>query len=75
MCWQLILEEFGPNIQYIYGVDNIVADTLSILPSTRSKNYESCTRKDQCRANELFALGRVEKNKDCFPLNLLIVKI
>ena len=31
--WRLILEYFGPNIQHIAVVDNIVADTLSILPS------------------------------------------
>ena len=29
--WRLIIKEFGPNIQHIYGVDNIVADTLSRL--------------------------------------------
>ena len=37
--WQIILEEFGPNIQHIAGVDNIVADTLSIFPSTPSDKY------------------------------------
>ena len=36
MRWQLILEEFDPNIQHISGVDNIVSDTLSILSSTPS---------------------------------------
>ena len=36
MRCQLILEEFDPNIQHISGVDNIVSDTLSILPSTPS---------------------------------------
>ena len=34
MRWRLIIIEFGPNIQNIVGVDNIVADTLSRLPST-----------------------------------------
>ena len=34
MLWILILKEFGPNIQHIAVVDNIVADTLSRLPST-----------------------------------------
>ena len=72
--WQLIIEYFGPNIQHIYGVDNIVADTLSRLRSTPSKNYKCCTRKSQCRANELLEIGRVENNKYCFPLNILILK-
>ena len=34
MRWRLILEEFGPNIQHIAVVDNIVPDMISILPST-----------------------------------------
>ena len=47
MRWRLILEGFGPNIQHIAGFDNIVADTLSILPSTPSDKYKTCTRKYQ----------------------------
>jgi len=36
MRWRLILEEFGPNIQHIAGVDNIVAGMLSRLPSANN---------------------------------------
>ena len=75
MRWRIIIEEFETNIQHISGVDNIVADKLSILPYTPSNKYESCTRKSKCCANKLFALGRVENNDDCFPLNILIVQI
>ena len=74
MLWRLILEEFGPNIQHISGVDNILDDTLSRLPCTPSNKYDPWTRKDQCSANNVFAVGRVEKNENCFPLNLLIVQ-
>ena len=63
MRWRLILEEFGPNIQHISGVENIVADTLRRLPSTPNGKYEPCTRKAQCLANELFTIGRVENNE------------
>ena len=72
--WRLILEDFGPNIQHIDGVENMVADTLSRFPSTPSNKYETCTRKYQFRMNELFVIGRVENNKDFFPLNVLIVQ-
>ena len=75
MRWKLILEEFEPKTQHISGVDNMVSDTLSRLLSTTSDKYEPCTRKAQCWANELFTIGRVENNKDCFPLNLIIVQI
>ena len=74
MFWRLILEEFGPNIQHIAGVDNIVAYTLSILTSTPSEKYKHCTRKAWCRANELFAIVGVENNEDCFLLNFLNMK-
>ena len=63
MLWRLILEEFGTNIQQIAGVDNIVADTLSRFTSTSIDKYDTCTRKAQCRTNELFTIGRVEKKE------------
>ena len=75
MRWRLILKDFDPNIQNIDVVDNIGSDTLSIFPSTPRNKYDPCTRKDQCRANELFSIDRVENNEDCFPINLLIVQI
>ena len=31
MRWRLILEEFGPELKYIKGENNVVADTLSRL--------------------------------------------
>ena len=57
------MEEFGPNIQHISGVDNIVADTLSRFPSMPSKKYKSFTRKAQFHANDLFEFGSIEDNK------------
>ena len=31
MHWRLILEEFGPELKYIKGENNVVADALSRL--------------------------------------------
>ena len=31
MFWELFIEEFGPNIQHIYGVDNILSGKISRL--------------------------------------------
>ena len=70
--WRLILEYFGPNNQHIYGVDNIVAETLSRLPFTSVNKYEPCTRNSKCCENDLFEIGRVENNEYCFPLNIFI---
>ena len=60
MRWWLIIEEFGPNIKYIYVVYNIISDILSTLPYMSIDKYEPCTRKDQCQAKKLFTIGRVE---------------
>ena len=68
------LDYLGKLFKYIAVVDNILADTLSRMTSTPSNKNDTCTRKTQCRANELFAIGREENNENCFPLNLLIVK-
>ena len=38
MRWRLILEEFGPELKYIKGENNVVADALSRLE--KSPNQE-----------------------------------
>ena len=69
MHWQLNIRDFGPNIQHISIFDNIVADTLSRLPSTPSNKYEPCTRKDQFRANNTYSKYLLFK---AIPCNLLL---
>ena len=44
--WRLLLEEYGPEIVYIKGVDNTVADAISYLrynpeKDVKLKNYIS----------------------------------
>ena len=74
MRWWTTLEEFGPNITHIDGFYNIVADTLSILPSTSVDKYEPITRKAQCCANESFTISTAENNEYLFALNILNVQ-
>ena len=31
MRWRLILEEFGPELKYIKGENNVVANTISLI--------------------------------------------
>ena len=38
--WRLILEEYGPEITYIKGVDNTVADAISRLEYNSTKNVK-----------------------------------
>ena len=77
MRWRLILEEFGPNIQHIAGVDNIVADTLSRHPSANHDDedeFDSSTPdgKESSRVKELFTTTR-ENDEIAFPLTLSLV--
>ena len=32
MRWRLLLEEYGPTFKHVKGVDNVVADAISIIP-------------------------------------------
>ena len=68
MRWCLILKEFGPNIQHIPGVDNIVADTLSRLPSANT-NREDDSTESLRRTNKLFVTNG-QATDDSFPLTL-----
>jgi hypothetical protein len=40
MSWQLFIEEYATNLQYIKGVHNVVADALSRLPFTDDGTVE-----------------------------------
>ena len=71
MLWRLIIKEFGPNIQHISGVENIVSDMISRFPYTSVHKYNPSKSKAQCSANNLFTIDREENNEGCFLLILL----
>jgi hypothetical protein len=61
--WQLIVEEYGPEIIYLPGVHNIVADFLSCHPiSSNSINELHCI-------DEIFTMD----NDDSFPLDFAMI--
>jgi len=55
--WRLLLEEFGPEIEYIKGVDNTVADAISRLEYDPDKKT-SCLELHQCRREGLVCRPR-----------------
>ena len=57
MRWMLILKEFGPNIQHIAGIYNVVADMLGQLPSANSDQDELEPGYAQCHTNDFFVIG------------------
>jgi hypothetical protein len=61
--WRLIVEEYGPEIVYVPGVHNIVADFLSHHPiSTDSINEIHCI-------DEIFPIN----NNNSFPLDFAMI--
>ena len=58
MRWKIVPKEFVSNIQYINGVENILACKISTFPSVSVDKYYTCTRKAQCCANELFVISK-----------------
>lgn len=72
MRWRLLLEEFGPNIIHIAGVDNIVADTLSRLKSHTVEWDENESTANKVK--ELFANARVQGIPADFPLEKKLLR-
>ena len=59
MRWRLLLEEYSPDLRYIKGENNIVADALSRLDLNNNEPYEQMSIE---RIAELYAL-----NDEDFP--------
>ena len=59
MCWRLLLEEYRPEIVYIKGPRNVVADALSRLPKQGDIVEDVNT-----------VMPFVQKDKDIFPIKL-----
>ena len=68
----MILEEYGPDIIHIAGVDNIVADAISRLPMADHDQTGHCTDV-QGRMNEMFNI-REGHNNNGSPLMLSAVQ-
>jgi len=68
--WRLLIEEFGANIEYIKGVNNVVADVLSRYPRSDTPVIPvSAPTREQ--AHELFAGDRLPA--DLFPLSFRVI--
>jgi hypothetical protein len=59
--WRLMIEDFGPSIQYIKGSHNTVADAPSRLPYSEA-----------CSVEELFAAIQYDPS-DGFPVSFAVI--
>ena len=64
--WRLILEEYGPGIEYITRKKNIVADALSRSPNNGNQDN---THKKKCTTETMRELYDIEELPEgTFPL-------
>ena len=60
MCWCLILEEFGPELKYIKGENNVAEDALSRL--------EMSDNKDTLNISEICGYDDVDLPDSVYPI-------
>ena len=71
MRWRLILEEYGPELIYTKGSNNIVADALSCLdfaPSDNDDELNLFQSFESLRANNAVWLGMAKLKKQAPPI-------
>ena len=60
MRWRLILEEFGPELKYIKGENNVVADALSRI--------EKSSNQDILKISELYGYDDKYMTDSAYPI-------
>ena len=74
MRWRLLLEEYGPHIHHIAGVDNIVADTLSRIKSSNVEEDENDIPTADAKIQEVYANTRIHSIQVDFPLEKELIR-
>ena len=64
MHWRLILEEFGPELHYVKGENNVVADALSRLDMMSTEEFHDMFHTEGC-----FAAEETEDFPSSYPLS------
>ena len=67
MRWRLYIEEYSPDLQYIKGKNNVVADAVSRLEMTTSKSED--TTEIYYSVMQCFAKDKEPENFDFHPLS------
>lgn len=79
MRWRLIIEEYGPELRYIKGHHNVVADTLSRMDLDPSLTSESDDRvleqPDSRQLSEAFGLTKADLPQWALPINYKLIQV
>ena len=74
--WRMVLEEYGPELVYIKGPDNVVADALSrldlLLEPPEAESNRTVDSKDSALNNYL-NINREELPGDAYPLRTSLI--
>ena len=74
ICWRLVLEEYGPELKYIKGEKNVVADALSRLVMIKEEDQEPKQPVTQRYLAEHFGLDSSDLPEDAYPLRYRIIE-
>ena len=70
--WRIILNEYGPDIEYVKGDKNIVVDTLSRLPLNGNQDT---TQKSTYQEENVSEINGIEEQPEGnFPINLKLIQ-
>jgi len=71
--WRMVLEEYGPELIYIKGPDNVVADALSrldLLPDVPEEPNDAPVKSTDITFNDYMNIYRDELPADAYPLRM-----
>ena len=76
MRWRMVLEEYGPELIYIKGQDNVVADALSrldLIPDDVDLGTPTAVATKDLTLNEYMEVHRDELPPDAYPLRMSLI--
>ena len=69
MRWRLFIEEYSPDLKYIKGEENVVADALSRLPKELVKLPKDDTPLDNSKESFYATMDCLAKEKQTFDVH------
>jgi len=73
MRWRLILEEYGPELEYIKGEHNVVADALSCLDMQPNERDKRDLEPDSSYLAKLYGAEEVNLPDNAYPLKFSLI--